>query len=308
MVIQNILQAVGRTPLLQLQRLVGHDDARIFVKCEYLNPGGSIKIRPALNMIEAAEREGLLKPDSIICEPTSGNQGIALALIGACKGYKVLIVMPENMSQERQSLIKAYGAEIVLTPAGNDIGEAIRHAKLKSEEIAAADPKVFLPQQFENPNNPLAHYGTGLEILEELDAPIHLFVSGFGTGGTLSGIGKAIKERYPSCIIVCAEPEHGAILSGKPMGHHIQMGIGDGFIPPNLDTSLVDEIICVSDADAVAMAKRLAQREGLFVGISSGTNLYAAEQYARKLGRGKNIVTVLPDDGPRYLSLEEFRP
>ena len=308
MILNSILQAVGQTPLLKLQRLTAAHEARILVKCEYLNPGGSVKIRPALNMIETAEREGLLKPDSIICEPTSGNQGIALAMIGACKGYRVVIVMPENMSQERQSLIRAYGAEIVLTPAGKDIGEAIQNAKLKSEEIAADDARVFLPKQFENVHNPEAHYRTGQEILAELDAPVDLFVSGFGTGGTLSGIGRALKERYPGCRIVCAEPENGAILAGKPLGHHIQMGIGDGFVPPNLDTSLIDEIYSVSDAAAVEAAHRLAKEEGLFVGVSSGTNLATALHFAAELGPQKTIVTILPDDGPRYLSLAEFRP
>jgi len=302
-----ILQAVGNTPLVQLKNMVSPGDARIIVKCEYMNPGGSIKIRPALKMIEMAEAEGLLNADSIICEPTSGNQGIALALIGACKGYRVIIVMPENMSQERQSLIKAYGAEIILTPAGKDIGEAIVNAKEKSEAIAAENPNVFLPKQFENPNNPKAHYVTGQEILAQVPEPIDMFISGFGTGGTLSGIGKALREKHPHCRIVCAEPDSAAILAGKPLGHHIQMGIGDGFIPPNLNTQLIDETFEVSDDNAVSTAKRLAREEGLFVGISSGTNVYTALHYAKLLGAGKTIVTVLPDDGPRYLSLAEFR-
>jgi len=257
-------------------------------------------------MIETAEEEGLLRADSIICEPTSGNQGIALAMIGACKGYRVIIVMPENMSAERQSLIKSYGAEIVLTPAGRDIGEAITAAKAKSEEIAAGDARVFLPKQFENPNNPKAHYVTGQEILAELKEPIDLFISGFGTGGTLSGIGRALKEKHSSCRIICAEPDKAAILAGKPLGHHVQMGIGDGFIPPNLDTKLIDETFEVSDTAAVSTAKLLARNEGLFVGVSSGTNVFTALHYARLLGPGHTIVTVLPDDGSRYLSLPEF--
>lgn len=306
MLLNNILEGVGKTPLLKLNRLVSPEDARIFVKCEYLNPGGSIKIRPALNMIRLAQQEGLLKPDSIICEPTSGNQGIALAMIGAALGYKVVIVMPENMSKERQSLIKAYGAEIVLTPAGNDIGEAIMNAKTKSEEIAAENPLVFLPKQFENPNNPAGHYVTGQEILAELPGSIDLFVSGFGTGGTLSGIGRALKEKHPHCQIVCAEPEHAAVLAGKPMGHHLQMGIGDGFVPDNLNTDLIDSIFEVTDEQAISTAQRLAREEGLFVGISSGTNLFTALHFAKELGPDKTIVTVLPDDGPRYLSLKEF--
>ena len=306
MAMSNILQAVGNTALLKLSRMTAEDSADIYVKCEHLNPGGSIKIRPALNMINAAISEGKLQKGSIICEPTSGNQGIALALIGSCLGFEVVIIMPENMSKERQSLIKAYGAKIILTPAGNNIEEAIMMAKAKSEEIAAADPRVFLPKQFENPHNPVAHYGTGQEILAKLDAPIDMFISGFGTGGTLSGIGKAFKERYPACRIICAEPDMAAILAGKPIGHHVQMGIGDGFIPPNLNTDLIDETFEVSDAEAISTAQRLAREEGLFVGISSGTNVFTALHFAKKLGKGKTIVTVLPDDGSRYLSLPQF--
>lgn len=299
----NILEAVGHTPFVRLNRMVGPQDAEIVVKCEMLNPGGSVKIRPALNMIENAEKEGLLNKDSVIVEPTSGNQGISLALIAAVKGYKAIIVMPENMSRERQMLVKTYGAEIVLTPAGKNIEEAIANAKHKAEELAAQNPKVFLPQQFENPNNPAAHYRTGLEILEALgDQKVDAFISGFGTGGTLSGIGRALKERNPEIKIICAEPTNAAVLLGKPMGHHMQQGIGDGFVPKNLNRDLIDEIIEVSDEEAITAARRLAKEEGLFVGISSGTNVHVASIIARRLGQGKRVVTLLPDAGCRYLS------
>ncbi len=300
----SILEAVGHTPFVRLNRLVDPTrDAEILVKAEMLNPGGSVKIRPALNMIEEAERQGLIQPDTIIVEPTSGNQGISLSLIAAVKGYRVIICMPENMSKERQMLIRSYGAEIILTPAGKDIEEAIRNAKNKAEELAAQNPKVFLPQQFANPNNPKAHYRTGLEIVEALQGqPVDAFVSGFGTGGTLSGIGRALREAYPGVKIVCAEPDQAAVLMGKPMGQHMQQGIGDGFIPPNLDCKLIDQIVEVTDEQAICVAKRLAREEGLFVGISSGTNVHVAMQLARTLGPGKRVVTILPDAGCRYLS------
>ena len=306
MILPSILDCIGNTPLLQLSRLTPETSARLLVKCEYLNPGGSIKIRPALHMVRCAKQSGMLHKNSILCEATSGNQGIALAMIGAAEGYKVIIVMPENMSLERQQLIRAYGATVVLTPAGANIGEAIHNAECRVREIAAENPSVFVPSQFDNPNNPLGHHTTAREIIQSCDTPIDAFVSGFGTGGTLSGIGALLKESNPNCHIICAEPENAAILSGNPIGHHVQMGIGDGFVPKNLNVSLIDSLHIVSDADALATAKAISRTEGLFVGVSSGTNVFVALQYAALLGPEKTVVTVLPDDGMRYLSLPEF--
>ncbi|MCX7781729.1 MAG: cysteine synthase A [Negativicutes bacterium] len=306
--VDNVLAAVGRTPLIYLRRISPAAGAQIFAKLEAVNPGGSIKSRTALGMIEAAEEAGLLRPDSIIVEVTSGNQGIAMAMIGAVKGYKVKIVMPENMSVERRKLIQAYGAEVILTPAGSDIGEAIETALGVAREMAAKDPRIFMPRQFENPANPAIHRRTtAQEILAQLDRPIDALVAGFGTGGTITGIGEVLKEAYPHIRIFAAEPDNAAILAGGKIGHHIQQGIGDGLIPPIMNTGLVDDQILVADADALTMARRLAQAEGLLCGVSSGTNVWASVRVAEMLGPGKTVVTILPDTGERYLSTELFK-
>lgn len=302
-----ILDAVGKTPLVYLGRTSPAGGAKIYAKVECVNPGGSIKTRTALGMIEAAERAGQLKPGSIIVEVTSGNQGIAMAMIGAVKGYKVRIVMPENMSVERQKLIKAYGAEIVLTPAGASITEAIETALAVADDMAAKDSRVFLPRQFENVNNPDIHRRTtGQEILAQMPGPVDAFVAGFGTGGTITGIGEVLKKAYPNVKIFAAEPDNAAILAGKPIGHHVQQGIGDGVIPPILNRDIIDDLVLVSDDEACETSRRLAREEGILCGVSSGTNACAAIKVAMKLGPGKSVVTVLPDTGERYLSTYLF--
>jgi len=304
---RNILEAVGNTPLVELQRLTGPEDARVIVKVEFLNPGGSIKSRPALAMIEAAEREGLLRPDSIIVEPTSGNQGIGLAMVGAVKGYKVKIVMPDSASIERRKILENYGAEVILVKDQGNIGEAMKGCLKLALAMRVADPRVFVPQQFENPNNPKIHRETtAQEVLRQFDGPIHAFCSGIGTGGTLAGMGAALKAAYPDLKVVVAEPELAATLSGGLIGTHVQQGIGDGIIAPFLDLALIDEIVIVTDGQALATAKRLAKEEGLLCGISSGTNVYAALQLARKLGKGKTVLTILPDTAERYFSTPLF--
>jgi cysteine synthase A len=304
----SILDAVGRTPLIELRRLPGSEDARIIVKAEFLNPGGSIKTRSALAMIEAAERAGILKPGSIIVEPTSGNQGIGLAMVGAVKGYSVKVVMPDSVSMERKKLLENYGAEVILIEDRGNIGEVIEQCVQKALDMARADSRVFIPQQFENPNNPQMHRATtAREILEQYRGAIDAFCSGIGTGGTLTGIGEVLKEAFPGIIITAVEPEKAAILSGGPIGSHLQQGIGDGLIPPVLNRSIIDEIITVSDEQALATARRLAREEGLMVGISSGTNVWAALKLAQRLGKGKTVLTVLPDTGERYISTPLFR-
>lgn len=303
----NILEAVGNTPLVELQRLTGPEDARVIVKVEFLNPGGSIKSRPALAMIEAAEREGLLGPDSIIVEPTSGNQGIGLAMVGAVKGYKVRIVMPDSASIERRKILENYGAEIILVKDKGNIGEAMMECLNVALGMREADPRVFVPQQFENPNNPKVHRETtAQEVLRQYEGPIHAFCSGIGTGGTLAGMGAALKAAHPELKVVVAEPELAATLSGGLIGTHVQQGIGDGIIAPFLDLSLIDEIVIVTDDQALATARRLAKEEGLLCGISSGTNVFAALQLARKLGKGKTVLTILPDTAERYFSTPLF--
>ena len=306
--VDNVLEAVGRTPLVYLRRISPTGGAQIFGKLEAVNPGGSIKTRTAMGMIEAAEQAGLLKPDSVIVEVTSGNQGIAMAMIGAVKGYQVKIVMPENMSIERRKLIQAYGAEVILTPAGHDIGEAIDTALSVACELAAKDPRIFMPKQFENPANPAIHRSTtAQEILAQLDRPIDALVAGFGTGGTITGIGEVLKEAFPNIRIYAAEPDNAAILAGGKIGHHVQQGIGDGLIPPIMNTGIVDDMVLVSDEDAINTSRRLARMEGLLCGVSSGTNVCASIRVAEKLGPGKTIVTILPDTGERYLSTELYK-
>jgi cysteine synthase A len=303
----NILSAVGNTPLIRLNRLTGENDAEVLVKYEGVNIGGSVKTRTALNMIEAAEKEGRLKPGSTIVEPTSGNQGIGLSLVGAVKGYKVVIIMPDSVSRERRLLITQYGAELKLVHDKGDIGECIDKCIKIAKQMAADDPNVFLPDQFSNPDNVAAHLkNTGKEILKDADGPIDGFCSGIGTGGTITGIGTVLKGANPNMKIVAAEPENAAILSGGGIGSHIQMGIGDGIIPDILNRSIYDNIYIVTEDEALTMAKRLAREEGIMCGISSGTNVAAAVKLAKKLGPGKTVVTVLPDTAERYFSTPLF--
>ncbi len=309
MIYNNILEAVGNTPLIKLNHIVPEGAAEVFVKNEGLDVGGSIKTRTALNMIEHAEKEGKLNKDSIIVEPTSGNQGIGLALIGAVKGYRTIIIMPDSVSQERSLLVKHYGAEVILIHDDNDIGKAIDDCRKKAEEIAASDPRVFIPQQFENPANTEAQYAyTAKELLEAMgERRIDGFCSGIGTGGTITGIGHALKEANPSTVIWAAEPENAAILSGGSIGTHVQMGIGDGLIPGILDTSVYDDICIITDDEALDTSRRLAREEGMMCGISSGTNVACAIKLAMKLGPGKTVVTVLPDTAERYFSTPLFQ-
>ncbi len=302
-VARSILEAIGNTPMVELRNVARDTGCRLLAKLEGLNPGGSVKSRTAYWMVKNAWDRGEIGPDSVLVEATSGNQGIGLAMVGAAMGLKVRIVMPENMSRERQALMKAYGAEVVLTPAGNDIGEAIMTAIEVAREMAQKDPKVFLVNQFANPDNPDAHRKfLAQEIITQVGGPIDAFISGVGTGGTITGVGEVLKERYSNCVVVAAEPENGALLSGGKVGHHIQQGIGDGLIPEILNREIIDRFVLVSDQAALETSRLLAQKEGLFVGVSSGTNVYAALQVARDLGPGKTVVTLLPDGGERYLT------
>jgi len=279
----------------------------VLVKYEGLNVGGSIKTRTAFNMITEAERQGKLTPDMTIVEPTSGNQGIGLALIGAVKGYKVIIIMPDSVSEERRKLVKHYGAQVRLVHDAGNIGDCIDECLRIALQMAADDPKVFVPQQFENPANPMVHkHHTALEILEQVAGPIDGFCSGIGTGGTITGIGEVLKAQNPQIQIWAVEPENAAILAGGTVGTHLQMGIGDGVIPAILNQDIYDDIYVVSDEEAIQTAKDLACKEGLMCGISSGTNVAAALKLAKKLGPGKTVVTVLPDTAERYFSTPLF--
>lgn len=307
MVYNNVLEAMGHTPVIRLNRVPGPDCAEILVKYEGVNIGGSIKTRTAYNMITQAEKRGLIKKDTIIVEPTSGNQGIGLALIGAVKGYQVKIIMPDCVSEERRKLVKNYGAELILVHDNGDIGECIENCLKKAYEIASENPKVFIPQQFENPDNPQVHREcTAAEILEQVEGPIHGFCAGIGTGGTITGIGEVLKSRYPDIKIWAVEPENAAILSGGCIGSHLQMGIGDGLIPKNLNTAIYDDICVVSDEEVLNTAKRIAREEGIMCGISSGSNVAAAIRMAKVLGKGKTVVTILPDTAERYFSTPLF--
>ena len=307
MICNNILEAMGHTPMVRLQKLPVPGSAEILVKVEALNVGGSIKSRTALNMIEEAEKAGLLNTDSIIVEPTSGNQGIGLALVGAIKGYRTVIVMPDSVSLERRKLVHHYGAEVLLVHDDGDIGKCIEECLQTALRMQEEDPRVFIPQQFVNPDNKLAHIRyTAQEILEQVGGPIHGFCSGIGTGGTISGIGEVLQEQNPDIEIWAVEPENAAILAGGAIGTHIQMGIGDGIIPEILNREIYSDICVVSDDEALDTAKRLAREEGLMVGISSGTNVAAALRLAKKLGPGKTVVTVLPDTAERYFSTPLF--
>lgn len=307
MIYQNVLEAIGHTPIIQLNRMADPEGARILVKFEGLNVGGSIKTRTAFNMITKAEADGILKPDSIIVEPTSGNQGIGLALVGAVKGYRTIIIMPDSVSHERKLLVEHYGAEVILIHDHGNIGDCIDQCMKTAMEMAANDPKVFVPQQFENPANPMVHrHHTGLEILEQVAGPIDGFCSGIGTGGTITGIGETLKALNPQITIWAVEPENAAILAGGTVGTHIQMGIGDGVVPDVLNQNIYDDIYIVSDEEALQTAKDLARLEGLMCGISSGTNVAAARKLAKKLGKGKTVVTILPDTAERYFSTPLF--
>ena len=303
MVYQNVLEALGGTPLIKLSRMVPAGSADVLVKYEALNVGGSIKTRTAYNMIQDAEEQGLLTPDSIIVEPTSGNQGIGLALVGAVKGYKVRIIMPDSVSHERRKLVRAYGGELILGKDEGDIGACIQACLDTALKMAEEDPNVWVPQQFSNPSNPAVHKSqTALEILDQVEGDIHGFCSGVGTGGTLTGIGTVLKEKFPEMEIWAVEPENAAILSKGRITTHLQMGIGDGIIPENLDLDLYDDVTIITDQDAINTARRLALEEGLLCGISSGANVTAALRMAKKLGPGKTVVTILPDPGERYFS------
>jgi len=307
MIYNDVLEAIGHTPMIRLNRMNKPENAQILVKFEGMNVGGSIKTRTAYNMILDAEERGIIDRDTIIVEPTSGNQGIGLALIGAVRGYKTIIIMPDSVSEERRKLVRHYGAEVVLIHDAGNIGECIDECLKKALQMKAQNPKVFVPQQFENIANPMVHrHHTGVEILEQTAGPIHGFCSGIGTGGTITGIGEVLKAQNRDIEIWAVEPEHAAILAGGTIGTHLQMGIGDGLIPEILNQEIYDNIYIVTDEEAIRTAKDLARLEGIMCGISSGTNVAAALKLAEKLGKGKTVVTVLPDTAERYFSTPLF--
>ena len=296
----SIAELIGNTPMVKLNRIVEPAMAEVLAKLEYFNPGGSVKDRICLSMIEDAEKKGLLKKSATIIEPTSGNTGIGLAMISAVKGYKCILTMPETMSVERRQILKTYGAEIVLTPGPEGMAGAVR----KAEELLKNNPASFMPQQFKNPANPEIHrQTTAKEILEQTCGNLDAFVAGVGTGGTITGVGEVLKSHNPKILIIAVEPKKSPVLSGgKPSPHKIQ-GIGAGFVPDVLNRSIIDEIVQVDDEDAIETAKALSKREGLFVGISSGAAVWAALEVAKRIGRGKTVVTILPDTGERYISV-----
>ncbi len=307
MIYDSILEAQGHTPLVRLQRMVPEGCAQVLVKYEGLNIGGSIKTRTAYNMICDAEKKGLITKDSIIVEPTSGNQGIGLALVGAVRGYKTVIIMPDSVSVERRKLVEHYGASVVLVHDDGDIGKCIAECLATANRMKDEDPNVFIPQQFENPANPQIHReSTAKEILADAACPIDGFCSGIGTGGTITGIGEVLKQANPQIEIWAVEPENAAILAGGSIGTHVQMGIGDGIIPDNLNKEIYSSVCIVTDEEAISTAKELAKKEGLMCGISSGTNVAAALRLAKKLGAGKTVVTVLPDTAERYFTTPLF--
>ncbi len=307
MICSNILEAMGNTPVIRLNNMTDENSAEILVKFEGLNVGGSIKTRTAYNMITRAEEEGKINKNTIIVEPTSGNQGIGLALVGAVKGYKTIIIMPDSVSEERRKLVEHYGAEVKLVHDAGNIGKCIDECLQLALKMQDENENVFVPQQFENPANPeIQRKSTAREILEQVGKPIHGFCAGIGTGGTLTGIGEVLKEANPDIEIWAVEPEDAAILSGGLIGTHIQMGIGDGLIPPILNTNIYSDICIVTDDEALTTAKELAKKEGILCGISSGTNVAAAMKLAKKLGKGKTVVAILPDTAERYFSTPLF--
>ncbi|MEE3377917.1 MAG: cysteine synthase A [Lachnospiraceae bacterium] len=307
MICENILAAMGNTPIIRLNHIAPKDGAEVLVKFEGLNVGGSIKTRTAYAMIKRAEEMGLINKDSIIVEPTSGNQGIGLSLVGAVRGYETVIIMPDSVSEERRKLMVHYGAKVVLVHDAGNIGKCIQDCVDLALKMKAENPRVFVPQQFENPANvEVQKTVTGQEILDQVGKPIHGFCSGIGTGGTITGIGEALKEANPDIEIWAVEPEDAAILSGGSIGTHVQMGIGDGLIPPILNTKIYDELCIVTDEEALRTSRELASKEGIMCGISSGTNVCAALRLAKKLGPGKTVVTVLPDTAERYFSTPLF--
>ncbi len=308
MICNTILDAMGNTPIIKLNHMTDEDSADILVKFEGLNVGGSIKTRTAYNMITDGEMRGLLKPDSIIVEPTSGNQGIGLALVGAVRGYKVKIIMPDSVSEERRKLVRQYGAEVILVHDNGNIGLCIEECIQLAKKMQEEDAGVFVPQQFENPANPdVQRSRTGMEIIEQVNAPIHGFCSGIGTGGTITGIGETLKKYNPDITIWAVEPENAAILSGGSIGTHIQMGIGDGLIPAILNQEIYQDVCIIKDEEALQTSRDLAAKEGILCGISSGTNVAAAIKLAKKLGKGHTVVTVLPDTAERYFSTPLFQ-
>jgi len=299
----NILEAIGKTPLVRLNRIVVPEMAEVLAKLELLNPAGSVKDRIALAMVEDAERKGILKPGSVVIEPTSGNTGIGLAMVCAVKGYRCIIVMPQTMSLERIYILRSYDAEVILTPGGAGMKGAIK----KAEELHKRNPHSFMPQQFKHPANPRVHRETtAREILAQTKGELDAFVAGVGTGGTISGVGEVLKEHDPKIKIIAVEPEASAVLSGRTHGPHKIQGIGAGFIPDILNREIIDEIITVSDRNAYNAAKLLAKREGIFGGPSSGAALAASLQIAKRLGKGKRVVTVFPDTGERYFSMTQY--
>lgn len=302
-VFNNLLEAIGNTPLVRLNRLPGPDSAEVLVKVEFLNPGGSVKARSAWGIISDAEQKGLLGPDSVIVECSSGNQGISLAFIGAVRGYKVVVFMPETMSVERQKILKAYGAQVILTPARKTMKETFETAKAMAEEYAASNPKAFLSRQFDNEANAMAHTRTtAREIIEQTGGKVDAFVSGIGTGGTITGVGRELKRVIPHVQVIAVEPTRASLFHQSEVGVHVQEGIGDGLYPGILEASIIDRSILISDEEAVDCARRLAREEGIFCGISSGTNVSGALKVAKELGPGHTVVTVIPDGGEKYLS------
>lgn len=307
MVLNNVLEAMGNTPLIRLSNMVDPDSAEILVKYEGLNVGGSIKTRTAYNMIVDAEKRGIINKDTIIVEPTSGNQGIGLALVSAVRGYKAIIIMPDSVSEERRKIVEHYGAEVIYVHDAGNIGDCIDECLKLALKMRDENPNVFVPQQFENPANvAIQREQTGVEILEQVGGPIHGFCSGIGTGGTITGIGETLKKKNPDIEIWAVEPEHAAILSGGSIGTHIQMGIGDGLIPAILNQEIYNDVCIIKDEEALQTARDLASKEGIMCGISSGTNVAAAMKLAKKLGKGKTVVTVLPDTAERYFSTPLF--
>ncbi len=299
----NVLELIGNTPLVRLRRLTDASTATVLAKLESFNPGGSVKDRICLSMIEYAEARGVLKSGSTIVEPTSGNTGIGLAMIGAVKGYKVILTMPETMSAERIYILKRFGAEVILTPADQGMMGAVR----KAEELVKQMPGAFMPQQFQNPANPQVHrQTTAQEILRSTEGRVDAFVAGVGTGGAITGVGEVLKKKLPHVTIVAVEPKASQVLSGGAAGPHMIQGIGAGFVPDVLNRSVIDEIVTVSDEDAYDTAKRLATEEGMFVGISAGAACWAALRVAKRLGPGKTVVTVFPDTGERYVSIQPY--